>query len=102
MGDIITPKRLQKLREKIESLRQRSGSIRPEELSRIAVAVGRKLAVRGKEPTYASPRPGWFPLSIPNHPGTLKRGTACNIPDQLERDLELLESAVRREDNDGA
>jgi hypothetical protein len=46
---------------------------------------------RGKEPTYERSAPGWFPLTIPSHPGDLKIGTASSILNQLEEDIERLE-----------
>lgn len=61
--------------------------------------MGRCRFDRGKEPTYISDRAGWFPFSIPGHPGTLKKGTARNILNQLEHDMIALEVDV---DDDSA
>ncbi|MFT3837151.1 MAG: hypothetical protein QM723_09155 [Myxococcaceae bacterium] len=52
---------------------------------------------RGKEPTYVSELPGHLPLSIPNHPGDLKIGTARSILNTLEQDLEALELIAEAE-----
>lgn len=85
-------RKLTKLRRTLEGLRRRVGSIRRSELETIATAVGRRRANRGKEPTYT--RDGWFPLSIPDHPGTLAPGTARNIIACLESDLVRLEDEL--------
>ena len=41
--------------------------------------------------------PGFFPISIPNHPGALKKGTARNIIGALEEDLDELEQQLGRQ-----
>ena len=38
-----------------------------------------------------SNKEGWLPLSIPDHPGTLRKGTVFNILEILEDDLLALE-----------
>lgn len=58
---------------------------------RIAKTLGRKRAKRGKEPTWirvADPRLS-CPLSIPNHTGDMKPGTARSIVDQLQDDADV-------------
>jgi hypothetical protein len=58
----------------------------------LARALGRELSNRGKEPTYVSlVLSSTRPISIPNHSGVLKVGTANNILDQLEQDIFALE-----------
>ena len=84
-------RKLVKLRRTLEALRQRCGSIRAAELESLAKQLGRKRHDRGKEPTYEWPDASRLPLTIPHHLGTLKKGTACNILNQLEEDIELLE-----------
>jgi hypothetical protein len=92
-----------KLKRELVAMRSRLGSIRSSELAAIASAVGRKKTNRGKEPTYCSPRTGWPPLSIPEHSGrTLKRGTAHNIINRLEVDLELIETELTPENDDAS
>lgn len=86
--------KIDKLRRRLEKLRARSANIRPEELARLAEAVGRRPHKRGKEPTFVSDRQGWFPLSIPHHPGALKKGTAISVLNQLEDDLLKLEEEL--------
>ncbi len=76
-------------------MKRRLGSIRPDELAAIARALGREKSNRGKEPTYVrAGAAGWFPLSIPNHPGTLKTGTANSIVNQLLDDVEAWRAEV--------
>jgi len=53
-------------------------------------------AKRGKEPTYINnPQlPQSPPLTIPHHSRPLKIGTALNILDQLEKDIDDLEELL--------
>lgn len=92
MSNIITWEKLVKIRRKIDSLRNRIKSIRSSELVKIALSLGREKVNRGKEPTYE--RSDGFPLTIPSHPGTLPVGTAASILDQLEEDIERLETEI--------
>jgi hypothetical protein len=90
--DTMEKRRLSRLRKRLQALRTRSGNIESRELERLARALGRQLSNRGKEPTFVSTLlPQSRPLSIPHHSGTLKRGTANNILDQLEKDIDDLE-----------
>lgn len=94
VGDIIDVdlRKLKKLRGKIAKLRGKPNNVLSRELESIAASLGREKADRGKEPTWVSRlMPGRNPVSIPNHPGALKRFTAGNILDQLEEDIDLLE-----------
>ena len=85
----MTRRKLPRLRLEIAQLRRRLGSIRPRELIHIAKALGRRSDSRGKEQTFIC---DWgMPLSIPNHPGTEKPGTARSILDALEADIDALE-----------
>jgi hypothetical protein len=91
----MNKRKLQRLRKRLEALRTRLGNIQSRELESLAKALGRKRANRGSEPTYVSELlPLSRPLSIPHHSTTLKRGTAGNILDQLERDIEALEELL--------
>jgi hypothetical protein len=93
-------KKLQRVRWRLESLRARSANIGRRELVSLAKALGRRRFDRGKEPTYISDLHGARPVTIPSHPGALKRFTACNILDQLEGDLIRWEEALDAEDSD--
>jgi hypothetical protein len=77
-------------------LRQRPANIRSLELQSLARALGRvRDTSRGKEPTFVSLLlPASRPLSIPDHPGSLKRFTAGNILDVLEQDIFALEDML--------
>ena len=95
IGDIMNRRKLRQLRKRLEALRTRLGNIESRELERLAKALGRKPADRGKEPTYVSEfLPQSRPLSIPHHATTLKKGTAGNIFDQLEKDIDDLEELL--------
>jgi len=81
------------LRRQIEILRGK-GDVKPREVAKIAKALGRRRDnSRGKEPTYISDKPGWYPISIPEH-RTLKKGTRNNILDKLEEDVDRWEEEL--------
>jgi transposase len=91
-------KRLKRLRRLLDSLRTKPANIRRRELVSLAKKLGRRRFDRGKEPTYVSdPFPDARPVTIPSHPGALKRFTASNILDQLEGDLSRWEEALDAE-----
>jgi hypothetical protein len=87
--DIMNPKKLAKLRWKLESFRRRGG-IKSQELEDLAKAMGRRRHPRrGKEPTWVSDVvPNSRPLSIPSHSRDLNKITAGSILDRLEEDLD--------------
>lgn len=97
----MNPRKLNKLRGELVGLRRRSKSVRATELASLATRLGRSRVKRGKEPTYERSGAGWFPLTIPSHSGTLAVGTACSILDQLEEDIERLETEFGVEDGRG-
>ena len=87
--------KLRQLRKRLNALRSRAGNIKSGELESLARALGRKLANRGKEPTFISEvLPQSRPLSIPHHSTSLKPGTARNILDELEKDINNLEELL--------
>ncbi len=91
--------KLRKLKKQLERMRNRSASIRSEELASFAGQVGRVMDPRGKEPTYVSEAlPNSRPLSIPAHSGTMKRYTAESILDALEQDLLAYEEMLEQEE----
>lgn len=91
--------KLNRLKRKIDKMRQHPANIRAQELISVAEALGRKISNRGKEPTYVSVLlPSSTPISIPNHPGSLNRFTAGSILDAFEQDIFNLEEIV---DNTG-
>jgi len=92
IDDIMNQRKLRQLRKRLNALRSHPGNIKSGELESLARALGRKLANRGKEPTFISEMlPQSRPLSIPHHSTALKPGTARNILDQLEKDIDDLE-----------
>lgn len=83
--------KVRRLRRDFESLRGRGG-IKPKEMESLATKLGRKRHSRGSEPNWVSEvYKDLPPVSIPHH-SELNRFTARSILDQLEQDLERLES----------
>lgn len=90
-------KKIRRLKKQVSRLRNRIANIRSQELVRLAQQLGRGQSERGKEPTYISELlPHSRPISIPNHPGSLKKFTAGNILDALERDILELEEMLSK------
>lgn len=91
---------MQKIKKRLQALRSRPNNIRSAELVSLARSLKRRLFDRGKEPTYVSDLlPKSYPISIPNHPGAISRGTAVNILDQLEQDIFEIEESIVEIDN---
>jgi hypothetical protein len=90
--DIMSRQKLDKLRKRIEELRQKGG-IGSSELESLARALGRVRSMRGKHPIWVNKTfPDLRPLSIPHHGSKdLNRITANIILDQLELDIEKYE-----------
>jgi hypothetical protein len=96
----MTQRKLRQLRKRLNALRSRASNIKSGELEKLARALGRKLANRGKEPTFISEMlPLSRPLSIPHHATSIKTGTARNILDQLEKDIDDLEELLPKNDD---
>lgn len=78
--------KLDKLKREGERLRRSAANA--EALQKYAKSLGRKLAKRGKEPTWLNKEfPTLRPLSIPDHGGKdLAIGTKNSILNQLEDD----------------
>ena len=86
--DSMTPSKLEKLKTEAEALRHQGG-VSPSEVERLAHALGRRRANRGKHPMWVSdPFPHLRPVSIPNHGREMKRFTKNAVLDQLEEDFE--------------
>jgi hypothetical protein len=101
MGGIINKQKLEKLQTQIDAFRSSIHNVRPDDLTSLAKALGRKLQVRGKHPTYVSELLKLNPISIPGH-RKIKPRTAGNILDQLEADIfafrELLDKPEQKND----
>ncbi len=83
-------KRLDKIELELGQLQNAPRGRKPREFIRLAQKLGRLKVNRGKEPNYESPAVPNLgpPLSIPNHP-SLKLGTALNILNTLQNDVDL-------------
>lgn len=82
-------------------MRLRSAGLRSSELVRLAKSFERTASKRGKEPTYINETlPYLRPLSIPGHPGTLKKGTALSILNHLEGDADAFDAILSVEGNE--
>ncbi len=86
-------KKLKKIKKRLQELAASPQGRKSDELVHVAKKLGRTLANRGKEPTYVKIGVPQFsnPLSIPQHPGDLKTGTARSIIDQLMDDADIWE-----------
>ncbi len=90
----MNKRKVVKLQRELEALRLRKRNLTADEIKKFANACGRVLrrGGKGKEPTYLNEYlPSQKPLSIPDHPGNMRVGTAGNILDILEQDLFLME-----------
>jgi hypothetical protein len=92
-------RKLERLRRQLRALRRSQPKAR--DLASLAAQLGRKIANRGKEPTYESENfPHLRPLSIPHHKGRdLPTGTKNSILNQLEEDLDAWDEVLSREEH---
>jgi hypothetical protein len=95
----MTPRRLDKLKHELASLRR--SQAKAADLESLARRLGRKKVKRGKEPTWESKEfQHLYPLSIPHHGGRdIPRGTLNSILDQLEKDLFAWEMRLDQEED---
>lgn len=98
----MNKKKLKKIKQTMREMQMSPQGRRSEELTSIALQLGRKLFNRGKEPTYVKEIDPCLspPLSIPNHSGDMAIGTVRSILNQLlldcdewEMHLQTLEDA---------
>jgi hypothetical protein len=89
--------KLKRIRKDLDKLWNRTANIHSEELERAAMALGRSLFRRGKEPNYVSDiLPNRPPISIPHHGSrALSRFTAESILNDLEDDFSALEEILK-------
>jgi hypothetical protein len=90
VGNIMNRNRLRKIEREVLELNHSPRGKKAEVFIRIALKLGRVRVNRGKEPTYErNADPVFrFPLTIPNHPGDIKIGTARKIIDALLNDVD--------------
>ena len=98
----MTPKALKKIKRQLDEMRKSPFNRKSDDFVSIAKQLGRALDNRGKEPTYVrgsdpalSP-----PLSIPNHSGDVKPGTARSIIDALLSDVDDWELHIMERDDE--
>lgn len=92
-------RKLRKLKKQLARLRGRVANLRDTELIKFAGQLGRERSKRGKEPTFISKLlPYSRPITIPGHPGSLKKFTAGNILDSFEQDIQALEELTSNGD----
>ncbi len=98
----MNKRKLRRLRKELRALRAKIGNLRSRDLASFARKVGRRRShTRTNEPTYVSDAfRDARPISIPSHPGNLKRGTADNILDDLEGDLSRWEEYINAQELD--
>jgi hypothetical protein len=87
--------KLDKLRRRVEELREKGG-VGSSELESLAEALGRVKSKKGKHPTWVNlEHPDFFPISIPHHGSKgLNKYTKNSILDQLELDIEKFEESI--------
>ena len=88
-------KKLRRIIDKINTLRNSPNNIRSKELKSLAKSLGRKKEKRGKHDTYVSGLGGTRPFSIPGHSGSLVEWTAVKILNDLERDAFIWAERLR-------
>jgi len=93
----MTPRKLQKLKLQLDSLRRSQAKAR--DLESLASKLGRKKIKRGSEPTWESEVfAHLYPLSIPHHGGKdIPIGTRRSIIDRLEEDVLAWETRLDEE-----
>ncbi|MDD5056336.1 MAG: hypothetical protein PHQ60_00590 [Sideroxydans sp.] len=95
-------KALKKIKRQLTEMGKSPFNRKPEVFISIAKQLGRTIDNRGKEPTYTRGREPALspPLSIPNHPGDIKPGTARSIIDALLSDVDDWEIFLREAEDD--
>jgi len=93
----MTEKKLNKLCERIRSLREQAGSVRSHKIVSVAKQLGRyRIDTTGGHPQYGTDlRPGR--VTIPSHLRPLKRRTTLSILGELEADIFYWREQLRRD-----
>lgn len=87
---IMTPAKLKKIKRQLEEMLRSPQNRNYKDFVSLAKQLGRTKEKRGKEVNYTRKRDPALspPLSIPQHPGDLKIGTALSIIDALLSDVD--------------
>jgi hypothetical protein len=98
----VNPKALKKIKRQLKEMEKHPFNRKPDDFISIAKQLGRTKDNRGKEPTYTRERDPSLspPLSIPNHPGDVKPGTARSIIDALLSDVDDWEIYLSESEDD--
>ena len=98
----MNPKTLKKIKRQLKEMEKSPFNRNADAFISIAKQLGRAKDNRGKEPTYTRERDPELspPLSIPNHPGDVKPGTARSIIDALLSDVDDWELYLLESDDD--
>lgn len=98
----MNPKALRKIKRQLKEMEKSPFNRKPGDFISIANQLGRTKDNRGKEPTYTRARDPALspPLSIPNHPGDVKPGTARSIIDALLSDVDDWEMFLSESEDD--
>jgi hypothetical protein len=96
----MTRNKFKKLRLKLAQMRH--SPQKADALQKFAGQLGRRLASRGKEPTWVSDRfPQLRPLSIPDHGNRdVAPGTKNSILNQLEDDLNSWDEQLTKQEEE--
>lgn len=86
----MTPEKLKKIKRQLEQMLRSPQNRNYKDFVSIAKQLGRSQEKRGKEVNYTRKRDPALspPLSIPQHPGDMKTGTALSIIDALLSDVD--------------
>lgn len=86
----MTPSKLKKIKRQLEDMLRSPQGRNYKDFVSLATQLGRTKEKRGKEVNYTRKRNPALspPLSIPQHPGDLKTGTAISIIDALLSDVD--------------
>lgn len=86
----MSPAKLKKIKRQLEEMLRSPQNRNYKDLVSLAKQLGRTQEKRGKEVNYTRKRDPALspPLSIPQHPGDVKIGTALSIIDALLSDVD--------------
>jgi len=92
---MLTADQIREVRQQVEALRRRAGSVHHREVEPILDRVCNRRAA-GREPYAWTSKVGrrGFPITVPRHPKPLAPGTLRNILDDIEAELNTMEELL--------